>query len=1193
MAGRYHLKLLGGFALADEAGREHALPSRRAAALLACLGVEAPTPRAELAARLWPGQEHADARRNLRRELARLREAGLHGVLDGGVDDLALAPGVATDLATVVDAARRGEHATALAAWGGPLLAGFALAEAPAFEAWLQAHRSAWANRWREWVLAHIEKLENAGALHEALHWNERLRTEDPLHEGHHTTAMRLHHRLGEPAAALEVYARLHALLRSELGVAPAPVTQALAERLRAAEQLAPQLRRGARAAPESIELPLIGRDAPAAALLAATAPVLLLHGEPGVGKTRLVHETLRAATTLAMPCAAETRHCALYPVGEALQAALASPLHAERLAGVPAAVRREAARLVPALGEGPPAGPAEPERMFEALADLIDALATPAGVLWIDDLHDADEATLELLALLAHRRGQAPEAHVRVVAAARTQELDTHPQAADLVRRLERAGLLQLLPLAPLEPGQTLALVRAASGTHDGSLFAARLQRATRGNPFHLTETLRFLIGSGELEVQPDGRWHTRYDEATADYAELPVPPTLAATIVERVARLSPAARQLVQAAVLTRRGFTLAQLRPATALDDWQAVDGLEEALRLRLFVEWGDATAPQALPRYRLAHDLTRDAIAPTLRPERRRLIHDRLAEGLAAQGESADHVAWHLDEAGRPDAALPWHLRAAEDARGKASWRGVLWHLECAWAAMATATPDARLACVRSRIDAARRALDMAAMARAIDDLAAEGTRPGAEPLALEALVLRAEMGQLQKAPVPAIAPLRDALEAGRFDAEPALRMRAVSALATALLAAGRLEAAQEVLARGPADDEQLDPALRAGLLSAHANAARLARQPSRALPLLQRALALLQGSAHTEMRLQALNLLAHTQFMGGHAAEAIATLEGALAEAEQARLMPALRTVLPNLVTLHIQHGDLPRARRYLERGMRALRSVDNPATHAALHSRLAELEIHAGRLGAALRAARESIARYERNGGGSQDYAPWLLSGVVFDGAGVGDRTEALFASLLSSPARAPGPGPEALARLKTLAARVPHATPPQALAIADELLALREAPDSTYPASEADFWRARALHRAGRSAQALALAERLDDADLGVAQHGASLWALRLNAMAAAGPVAEVSLAGAETCWAQAPPLAALELAHALVAAHAANGKVAAAQHWAAVTRQAAERLAASLEGEPELAAALLQRWRPPPADPAAPGLR
>jgi hypothetical protein len=122
----------------------------------------------------------------------------------------------------------------------------------------------------------------------------------------------------------------------------------------------------------------------------------------------------------------------------------------------------------------------------------------------------------------------------------------------------------------------------------------------------------------------------------------------------------------------VLTPYGITLAQLRPATALDHWQAVDGLEEALRLCLLVEWGGATAPQALPRYRLAHDLTPDAIAPPCAPRCAQalnlLTHTPFLGGHAAQAMATPGGALaEAEQALAPGPGHAWPAAGAEPAR----------------------------------------------------------------------------------------------------------------------------------------------------------------------------------------------------------------------------------------------------------------------------------------------------------------------------------------------------------------------------------------------------------------------------------------------------------------------------------------------------------------------------------------------
>jgi len=1184
MPTRYFLRLLGGFELFG-AGRALALPSRRAAAMLVCVAVDGGVTREALADRLWPGLDGAAARRNLRRELARLRDAGLGDLIVADAERLALADDVDSDLRRFTAACDGGDIAAALSAWSGSLLGDFGLSEAPEFDAWVGARRAALALRRRQAATAEAERLERAGDLREALAWHDRLRNEDPLLERHHAESMRLHHRLGEGAAALEVYEQCVRALRDGADADPMPSTTALAQRIRAAEALQPLVARGARGLPQALDAPLVGRDLEAQTVATTRAPVLLVIGEPGVGKTRLVNDVLRAPSTLVLRCEPKARLSALYPLAEALRGALLSPHRAARIAALPATVLSDAARLLPALA--PNRADTDPEpmhraRFFDALGAVVDAAAGEGGVLWIDDLQWGDDATLELLACIAHRRAAGGAGHVRVVAAARTPDIDVDDTAAPRVRRLERAKLLERLALSPFAAEQTLELVRGLSGTAAGELFAARLQRATSGNPYHLMETLRFLFDTEELRVESDGTWVTRYDDATADYAELPVPPTLADTVIERTEQLGSMARQVVEAAAMARSGFTLAQLRPATALDPWQAVDGLEAALRLQLFVEAGAGDGVgTGVPRYRFAHDVAREALARALRPERRALIHERLAQALISQEGAADDIAWHLDEAGEGDAAVPWRLQAAAEARRLYAWRAMLEHLGMAFGA----TQDAalRVSIVDQRWEAARSLYALDAMAAAAADLAGLAADQGREDWRLQALVFEAELALLRKRPLPAIAALQQALDDGSVARHhPALRPRAVAALASAMLGAGQIDAASRVLATIDIEDRTIEPVWRAALLTAAGNAARLQRDASRAEQLLGRAIELLRSLGRLEARLHAQNLMAHVQYVLGDPARAASTLETTLDEALQAQLTVVLLNVLPNLAALCVATRQIDRAEAFLARAAQALRGIDHAATQAMLATHLADLRLARGDLGGVIEAARESIRLYEVNGGGTQNYAPWLALALVHDVAGDHLQAQRVIEGMAESPARAPGPAVEALVRLKRLEYRLGEASADEAVSIAGEFERLRHAPDGAYGSAEADFWQARALLRAGRPDDAQHVLDHLqtDGNQVGLYLTAASVLAVRLSCAAAQGSVPPQLLQSAQQAIDKAPPLVALELRHAVAAAQAVGS---ARDPAAPADRQLAdmvEILCASLAAYPALSEGLRRRW-------------
>ncbi|MEO5882659.1 MAG: SARP family transcriptional regulator, partial [Caldimonas sp.] len=122
-------------------GAEIALPIRKSMALLVLLARQAtPMPRGRVAAMLWPGLGEPVARRNLRRELARLREAGAGDALQVDGDRLAL-DGVACDLGGFEAACAAGQVEEALALWRGLPADGFALGDADAFDDWLAAER--------------------------------------------------------------------------------------------------------------------------------------------------------------------------------------------------------------------------------------------------------------------------------------------------------------------------------------------------------------------------------------------------------------------------------------------------------------------------------------------------------------------------------------------------------------------------------------------------------------------------------------------------------------------------------------------------------------------------------------------------------------------------------------------------------------------------------------------------------------------------------------------------------------------------------------------------------------------------------------------------------------------------------------------------------------------------------------------
>ena len=657
--GKLEIRLLG--VPCVTIGRLEITPAvRKGMALAAYLALEGPTDRHQLADLLWTDLDESDARRNLRQELWRLQRTPLAAWLDVRPGSLSLSPDIQVDVTEFHRLLGAADLGAALALYRGPLMAQVELSGAAGFDDWLAARRADLNGVWKAALQRRGTDLESQGDLRGALGVQLQLLQDDEFQEVCQREAMRLHLLLGERAEGLRRFERYTRMLGDELGLKPLPETLALARTLQdsgrpnAAPSPAPDPR-----LPQALSLPLIGRSTEWLQLQEYRGALTLVTGEPGVGKTRL---TEAFASTLGMPLHLRafevSSETPLYPAAEAIRAALATARMAERLETLDPLWRSEAARLVPELGAAPESTlqPDGRARFLNGVATTLSWAATPQGVLVFEDLHWADPMTLELLLHLAR---QPLERRPRLIATARSRELSERPQLTAALHTLEREDRLCRISLGGLGPADVLTLVQVLSGSDAGQRFASRLFEATSGNPLYLLESLRHLFELGTLRQDQDGRWSTEFDDSTSDYSELPLPESVRDAIVQRVAHHGPAARRLLEAASLSDEGFSLEDLAPALSLSDWEAIETLEGLLEAGLIARVG-------AERYGFSHDLVRRVLLQTLGPERRRLIHRRLAERMEGSGAPASQVARHLEEAGQGLQAAPWRVRAAEEA-----------------------------------------------------------------------------------------------------------------------------------------------------------------------------------------------------------------------------------------------------------------------------------------------------------------------------------------------------------------------------------------------------------------------------------------------------------------------------------------------------------------------------------------------
>ncbi|MCE9658542.1 MAG: AAA family ATPase [Burkholderiales bacterium] len=657
---------------------EIALPIRKSMALLLLLArQDAPLPRGRVAAMLWPGLGEPDARRNLRRELARLREAGAGDALRIDGDRLALGD-VRLDVATFGEAFAAGRVDDALALWRGPPADGFFLGDADAFDTWLAAERESLVELRRRALQASAVALEARGERAAALERVQALLAEDPLQEQHHRDAMRLLAAAGRREAALAQYERCRAVLRSELGLAPMAETEALAASLRGepgtnagAAPRAPAVEpSGATAAlstarnrptPLPEQLPFVGRDAEVAALEAAwsAAVPIVVEGEGGLGKTRLATDFAAAHGPYAMArCRAGDAEVPYASFARAMRALLGPS--ATLPASLPDWIAAEVARLIPELGPGgaPLRTDEERSRFFEACARAWEALsADDFDAVVVDDWHLADAASRVLFAFIARRRREAGGAGAREILVLRP---DLDAAASEALTALREASGAAHLRLRPLAGAEVLDLVRRLSGASEPTRFAERLARATGGNPFFLAETLRHLAESGLLTLDAAGAWQTPFDASTEDYREMPVPASVHEAVRARAERLAPATRRVLEAAALAAEPFSPRLLAPACALSELDTVLAIEEAVAARLLRE-------HERGGFAFAHDLAQQSIAGTLSLERARLVHRRLALGAEAAGAAPATIAAHHEASGDKARAVAPRIAAGDDAK----------------------------------------------------------------------------------------------------------------------------------------------------------------------------------------------------------------------------------------------------------------------------------------------------------------------------------------------------------------------------------------------------------------------------------------------------------------------------------------------------------------------------------------------
>jgi len=413
----------------------------------------------------------------------------------------------------------------------------------------------------------------------------------------------------------------------------------------------------------------LIGREAEFSAILAGIEAViqgsgrlLVVVGEPGVGKTRISQEATlacrdRGFVVATGRCYEPHQSVPYYPFLEALSSlygAAPDPVRAQVPTRWPHLMRLlpdQPSGALPATGASPQE---EQQRLFWAVTGFLQAISETAPVaLLLDDLHWADDASLELLQHLArHTRAH----RVLLLGTYRDVEVGRQHRLGRALRDLERERLVERIPVRRLGHEGTVRLIADRMGQDLSDEFTELMYRHTDGHPLFVQEVLRTLIERGDV-YRRDGHWESR------EIADIGVPESVRATIADRASRLSERAQGALREASVLGQAFDFEDLQAIAGLSEDELEAALEEALAAGLVYESGD--------RYVFNHALTQQALYAELSKRRRSRLHLAAGEALERLAESvrrrrAAELAWHFREGGAPRRTLRYTLLAGDHA-----------------------------------------------------------------------------------------------------------------------------------------------------------------------------------------------------------------------------------------------------------------------------------------------------------------------------------------------------------------------------------------------------------------------------------------------------------------------------------------------------------------------------------------------
>ncbi|MBD1845762.1 AAA family ATPase [Cyanobacteria bacterium FACHB-63] len=616
------IQLLGGFDLSYGDQSLTGAASERLQSLLAYLALnrQKAHPRQHLAALFWTDSNDTQARTNLRKELYHLRQnlPDVEQILRIEPKTLSWSPTVpfTLDVIDFENAAEQDQLEPAIALYRGELLP-------QCDDDWITPERDRLQQLYVRVLEQLIERFKGQQDYRLALNYAQQLLRVDPLNESTYCTLMRLHDLSGDRANALQVYHRCMTMLREELGIDPSPTTRKLYEQLLREEELPPdkpriqQVRYLQPSSPPQSSLPLVGRSPEWSRIqdwASSATQVLLLSGEPGIGKTRLLEE-LRTTVPVALwgrGFAAEM----VRPYGIWIDALRSVPL--------PQTVPAELGFLLPEFGQ-PVKAPPDRSHLFDAVVQLLADWTTQTPLLVIlDDIQWMDEASSALLHYASRLLSHLP---VKFACTARSGELSKNVAISQVLQSLRREQRLNTIELQPFDRGNTAELICKVNTDHSFDLSLELIDQVFQdsgGNPLFVLEIARAL------------------SQKQSHYAD-----NLEALIHARLQQLDDQTRDLLPWAAALGRSFKPARIAQVVDYPLPQlltAIAHLEQQSMIRPSTAIGNELG------YDFAHDVVRQVVYEQMSEPCRQLVHLQIAHKLnqlttpdnALAGEIAHHA-----------------------------------------------------------------------------------------------------------------------------------------------------------------------------------------------------------------------------------------------------------------------------------------------------------------------------------------------------------------------------------------------------------------------------------------------------------------------------------------------------------------------------------------------------------------------